>query len=302
MDVDLRDLRYFVTAAEHLHFTQAAAALFISQPALSKQIRSLETQLRAALFERDRRAVYLTPAGAALLPQARAVLEAWDDAQRVLAAAVQAQQATLSIGISTGLGRGLLPGIRSILADIAPQVQLRVRQVSWDDPTGGLTAHGSQRTDAAFVWAPLPSAHSFEWIEVVSETRLLALPASHRLAAREQIDISDLLDEPFLALPAASGPLRDFWLATDARQGKPVRIGAEISGTEETVEALTAKLGVCLIAAGNASLVARDGVVVRTVTGVGPAQLVFAWRHGDERPLLLALRHAVQSATTGTDA
>ena len=76
MDVHGRDLRYFVAVAEELHFTRAAERLFVSQPALSKQIRSLERQLGAELFVRDRHGVTLTPAGAVLLPYARDVLGA----------------------------------------------------------------------------------------------------------------------------------------------------------------------------------------------------------------------------------
>src|SRR5215469_13053217 len=98
MDVHGRDLRYFVAVAEDLHFTRAAERLYISQPALSKQVRMLERQLGAPLFERGRERVRLTPVGEALLPHARAVLAAWD---RGLAAAEQAktrQQATLVAG------------------------------------------------------------------------------------------------------------------------------------------------------------------------------------------------------------
>lgn len=295
MDVHLRDLRYFVAAAEYLHFTRAAEALFVTQPALSKQIGLLERQLRTQLFDRDRRGVRLTQTGAALLPAARGMLDSWDDAQQSLAAAMQEQEATLVVGISTGVGRGLLPGVRLLLADLAPMMRLRVRQFPWDDPTAGLAADGTTRTDAAFLWLPLPSETVFEWTEVAVEERLVALPAGHRLAGQESVDFSDLLDEPFLALPASSGPLRDYWLATDARAGHPVRVGAEIASTEEAVEAVSSGLGVCLVAAGNAVLVARDGVVVRPVTGVGPARLVFGWRRSDDRPLLMALRRAVEA-------
>jgi DNA-binding transcriptional LysR family regulator len=74
MDVHGRDLRYFVAVAEDLHFTRAAERLFISQPALSKQIRMLERQLGAPLFDRRRDGVRLTAVGEALLPHARSVL------------------------------------------------------------------------------------------------------------------------------------------------------------------------------------------------------------------------------------
>jgi DNA-binding transcriptional LysR family regulator len=298
MDVHLRELRYFVAVAEHLHFTHAAEALHISQPALSKQIRSLEADLRALLFVRHRRTVTLTAAGAALLPQARAVLDAWSQAEQGLAAATAVEHATLSIGISTGLGRGLLPAVRVRLAESAPLARLQIHQVLWGDPTGGLAADDPGRNDAAFVWLPVPNPQLYEWLEVSIEPRLIALPASHPLASRQDLDITDVLDEAFLALPAESGALRDYWLANDFRAGRPPLIAAEIASTEETVEALIAGLGVCLIAAGNAPLIAREGVAIRQITGLTPARLALLWRRDDERPLLAHLRTAIRAVST----
>ncbi len=300
MDVHLRELRYFVTVAEHLHFTRAAEALFVSQPALSKQIRALETQLRVPLFDRGPQQVSLTAAGRALLPRARAVLDAWQAAESDLATAAAEQAATLVVGMSTGPGRGLLPAVRARLSTAAPGVRLRLRQVSWDDPTGGVTADGPHQTDAAFVWLPVPRPELFAWLTVATEPRLLAMPATHRLAGRDTVDITELLDEPFLAPPDTSGDLRDYWLATDARGGHPVVVGAEIGNTEETAEALTAGLGVCLIAAGNAPLICRDGITTRPVTGVTPSELVLLWRRGDDRPLLSQLRDAVRQAAAAS--
>ncbi|MDA2890627.1 LysR substrate-binding domain-containing protein [Mycolicibacterium sp. BiH015] len=297
MTVHLRDLHYFVTVAGHLHFTRAAEALFVSQPALSKQIRALENHLRTDLFVRDKRTVELTPAGRALLPHARAMLAQWAEAGDALAATVAAQEVTLVVGFSTAVGRGLLPVVRTRLADHAPAARLRIRQVPWDDPTGGLSAAAAaQRTDAAFLWLPLATPAKYDWLEIATEPLMVAMPAGHRLGERDEVSFADLLDEPFLALPATSGVLRDHWLALEHRGGRPVHIGAEIASAEETVEALTAGLGVCLLAAGNTALVERDGVVVRPVTGLPPSRLVLAWRRGDERPLLSALRAAVAEA------
>src|SRR4051812_27142855 len=161
MDVHLRELRYFVAVAEHLHLGRAAEELFVSQPALSKQIRALEQRLRVELFDRDRRTVRLTAAGTALLPHAREELGAWQRAEQELARAAATASSTLVVGMSTGLGRGLLPAVRARFGVAAPEAELRVRQVRWDDPTGGLTATDDQRTDAAFVWLPLPEPERF---------------------------------------------------------------------------------------------------------------------------------------------
>jgi DNA-binding transcriptional LysR family regulator len=296
MDVHLRELRYFVAVAEQLHFGRAAEALYVSQPALSKQIRALEGRLRARLFVRDRRTVRLTPAGAALLPPARDVLAAWHRAESAVAAAAAESAATLTVGMSTGLGRGLLPAVRARFAAAAPGAQLRMRQVGWDDPTGGLATTGEQATDAAFVWRPLPEEQRYAWLTVATEDRLIMLPAGHRLAGADTIAFEDLLDEPFLALPSASGPARDYWLASGSRGGRQPVIGAEIASTDETREALGAGLGVCLVAAGNTALFQDGRIAILQVTGVPPSELVLAWRRDDRRPLLRALIDATRAS------
>jgi DNA-binding transcriptional LysR family regulator len=95
MDVHGRDLRYFVAVAEELHFTRAAEKMYVSQPALSKQIRMLERQLGAPLFHRGPHGVRLTPVGTALLPYARQALAAWDLGWEAAERAKSGQRATL---------------------------------------------------------------------------------------------------------------------------------------------------------------------------------------------------------------
>ncbi|MFB8441993.1 LysR family transcriptional regulator [Streptomyces niveus] len=299
MDVHGRDLRYFVAVAEELHFTRAAERLFVSQPALSKQLRMLERTLGAPLFYRDRHGVRLTSAGAALLPHARRVLADWDTGLVAFEEAKAAQRATLAVGMSTSPGRGgMLPAIRSRFTAAHPEAALTLHQVNWSDTTAGLADGAS---DVAFVWLPLPDAARYRWTVMAEEPRLIAMAESHRLAARETVDFADLLDEPFLALPESAGPLRDHWLATDARDGRPPVIGAEIASPDETYEALVDGLGVCLLAAGNAPLVARAGVVTRPVAGLSPAQLALAWRADDTRPLVRAYVEAARATHGATE-
>lgn len=294
MDVHGRDLRYFAAVAEELHFSRAAERLFVSQPALSKQIRMLERQLGAPLFERDRQGVRLTPVGAALLPHACQVLAAWDAAREAVEVAKAGQRATLLVGMSTSPGRGgLLPAIRSRFTDAHPDATVKLRQVSWEDSTAGLSDASS---DLAFVWLPLPDPDRYTWVVVAEEPRLVALPQEHPLAAREVVDFADLLDEPFLALPESAGVLREYWLALDARGGMAPRIGAEIASTDETYEALVDGRGVCLLASGNAPLIALGGVVTRPVRGISPSRLALAWRADDHRPLVLDYSRACRQA------
>src|SRR6478672_4241931 len=279
MDVHLRDVRYFLAVATELHFTRAAETLYISQPALSKQIRALERQLGVTLFERDHGEVRLTRAGAELVPFAERMLDTWEGAKLSLS---KATDCTLVIGMHTSPGRGLLPKVRAMMVSSCPDVELELRQVAWSDRTAGLA---DRSTDAAFVWLPLPTP-PYRWVTIAREPRLVALPNDHRLAAQDAVSIGDLRDEPFLALPQSAGPLRDYWLALEDRHGHPVRIEAEINDTEETYEAVTSGIGICLLAAGNAPIFDRGDVTMLPVTDIGPSELVLAWHERRSPPLL----------------
>jgi DNA-binding transcriptional LysR family regulator len=276
MDAHVRDLRYFVAVADELSFTRAAGALFISQPALSKQIRHLEVSLRAKLFDRDRRSVELTTAGAALLPHARRIIELWEDAQTVVATA--RQQSSLTVGFQTRIGRGLIPNVTAKLADHT----LLFRQVPWSDPTAGL---GSNEVDVAIAWLPVPDNGEFSWKVVATEDRWVALPPGHRLARHTTVDFAELADEPFIALPKTAGPLRDFWLANDVRQA---RVVAEAETAEETFEAVASGLGITLLAGGNAEIYQRADMVCLPVTGLTPSELAVVWRTSDRREAITA--------------
>jgi DNA-binding transcriptional LysR family regulator len=287
MDVHLRELRYFVAVAEELNFTRAAGdRLFVSQPTLSKQIRQLERDLRVILFNRDPRGITLTPAGAALLPRARQLLQSWSEARRAVTEAASAR--TLTVGFQTRIGRGLIPSVTASMERRLPEWRLLFRQVSWADPTAGLA---TGEVDVAVAWLPLPTGDQLAWHVVAREERWVALPAAHRLADRPVISFEELANEPFIALPTSAGPLRDYWLATDYRS-TPARVATEVTTADETFEAISSGLGVVLISAGNAAAYQRDDVVSRPVTGLSPSELAVAWRRDDHREAIRVFTEA----------
>ncbi|GII32927.1 LysR family transcriptional regulator [Planotetraspora mira] len=294
MDVHLRDLRYFVAVAEELSFTRAASGrLFVSQPTLSKQIRQLELSFRTALFERDRRTVTLTAAGSALLPHARQMIEQWEGAQRAVADAAATQHTTLTVGFQTSIGRGLIPAVTATMEKLLPGWRLQFRQVTWADPTVGLAGD----VDVAVAWLPVPTGGDFSHKVITREDRWVALPADHHLADCPVISFEDLADEPFIALPAAAGALREFWVGNDHRR-TPARIAATAETADETFEAVASGLGIALLSAGNAEIYNRVDLICRPVTGLSPSELAVVWRTGDHREAVRVFIDACCLCTT----
>ncbi|WP_251081557.1 LysR family transcriptional regulator [Frankia sp. Mgl5] len=283
MDVHVRDLRYFVAVAEEQSFTRAASQrLFISQPALSKQIRQLEQSLRTVLFDRDRRTVRLTPAGEALLPYARQLTEDWEAALLAVSEASAQAGTTVRVGFQTRIGRGLIPAITARMRQRLPGWKLMFRQVSWADPTVGL-AQGE--VDVAIAWLPVPDTGALSWRVVAREDVWVALAPGHRLASRPIVPFVDLVDEPFVALPRTAGAQRDFWLGAAARRS-PAVIAGEAETAEESFEAVASGTGITLLSAGNAEIYHRDDVVCRPVSGLPPSELAVVWRTVDNRPFV----------------
>lgn len=184
-----------MAVAEELNFTRAAERLHLSQPALSKQIRGLETTLRAQLFRRDRRQVELTAAGTALHAVARNLLQDWDDGVAVVADAAAHDARVLRVGTLTSIGRALYPAIIDQFAKRQPGWQVKPRTCGWGDPTAGLRARAA---DAAFVWLPIDAAE-IETAVLATERRFVAVSARHPLADRQTIEFCEIVNEPVAA-------------------------------------------------------------------------------------------------------
>ncbi|WP_083661404.1 LysR family transcriptional regulator [Actinophytocola xanthii] len=274
MDVNTRLLRYFLAVADTGSLTGAARVLFVSQPALTKQIGRLEAQLGVALFTRSRTGMVLTEAGQALARRAPALVDACEQALRETKSAASRAARVLRVGFIASAANEATQQIIAAFTDAQPGWRVDMHQAPWSDPTAGL-ADGE--VDVALLRLPFPGQESLRVEVLLTEPRWVALPATHPLADRDRVAFRELWDEPFVAAPAATGPWRDYWLAADEREGRPVRIGATTDQPDDWLQAIANGYGVALAPESAARFYARPGVAYRPVTGVSPSHIGVAW-------------------------
>jgi DNA-binding transcriptional LysR family regulator len=275
MDVDTRLLRYFAAVAEEGHLTRAASRLFVSQPALTKQIKQLEAQLGVTLFERSRAGMELTEPGRELAERLPALLSGWDETVRQTRATASRAAHVLRIGYVASAANEATQRIVAAFAARQPDWRVDMRQAAWSDPSAGL-ADGA--VDAALVRLPLRDQQDLRVEVLFTESRCVALPTSHPLAAStEPIAFHELLDEPFVAAPPETGWWRDYWLATDERNGHKVQIGAVAEHRDDWLSAIANGYGVGLAPESAMRFYARPGITYRPVTGVSPTHVAVAW-------------------------
>lgn len=297
MDVDLRLLRYFVAVAEELHFNRAAERLYISQPALSQQIRKLEHDLGMTLFLRDRRSVALTDAGSALLGPALAAVES--GAAFALAARRRAreQRRELVVGFHTRWPDNFLPRVLRAYRELCPDVSVDLRQYDFGDISAGLR---TGETDAALLHLPVTGA-DIRVQPLTTEPRVVMLAEDHPLAGCTEVSVAELLEHPTAwAVPPDTDPAwQDFWSAAPERAAAG---GADVDRveqrTQESLFQVVAGGGVIgLTYAAMREIYHPPGVAFVPVRDLDPAVMGVAWRADGERPDVGAFVTAVCRAS-----
>lgn len=267
-------MRGFVAVAEELHFRRAAEQLHIAQPALSRQIQSLEQQLGTRLLERDRRSVSLTPAGRQLLDDAVPLLAAADAARR------RAQQAARGTKVLVvGFRTGIIPtaAVRAFAA-AHPDVSVEVQRLEWDDQEQAVLGG---RVDIAYVRRPI-NDRGLRLTSLYTERRLAALRSDHRLAGRASLTADEIAGEHHL------------------RYLEPVKTGASrttiLRSVEEKLEYVASGHGMIVLPLSATQHYTRPDIVYVPVTDAEPDEVLLACEASRRSKLLSAFVAAARAA------
>lgn len=286
MNLELRQLRYFVTVAEELHFGRAAARLHMTQPPLSQAIAALEEQLGAPLFLRTRRQVELTPAGAALLPEARRLLEQSAALPELVRRAAAGESGRLALSFVTPADYSVLPPLLRDYSAAYPKVELVLQEATTDVQVDELL-HG--RIDCGLLIPPLPDKVQalLDYASVLQEPLVLCAPGGVLPDGGRPVDLRALPALPLIIFPRKSAPsLYDAILSCFHDAGIVPAIGQEAIQMQTIVSLVSAGMGLALVPQSVSNLL-RPGVEYRALANPTPlVELGLAWRRDNASPVL----------------
>ncbi|MCW2993087.1 MAG: transcriptional regulator, LysR family [Conexibacter sp.] len=258
--MEIRQLRYLVALAEEQHFTRAAARANVAQPALSRQIRSLELELGVPLVDRTSRRVALTEAGTRLVERARRILGEVEAARADAQNLRQLLRGRVSFGVSTTPGPVDVAELVAVFHRLHPGIELDVRDALSVDLARRLRA---DTLDLALLTAVGEAERRQLELLLVDEERLvLCVGAEHPLAARKRISIRDLRDERFAVFnPGAT--IRTLVERAAAGAGFEPQVAFEFSDTARMRAIVAQGLAVAILPSSQAGTDGSGTVTVR---------------------------------------
>jgi DNA-binding transcriptional LysR family regulator len=292
----IHQLRLLLVLAEELHFGRAASRLFVSQPALSRQLADLEERLGCELFARTSRKVEPTDSCRALLPGAREVVEAMDRLMQTAQARGREASGRLIVGAIGA--EASMPHARAVLKELQlrhPQIDVEVRNLNFVDHIGQLIDGG---VDVVFLRPPVPPG--IQLLHMADEGRVVCLPAGDPLAGRASVRLSDLAGRPVVDVPPEVPRLWwDFWVSDPRPDGSPTRYGPVANDLEALLHIVAGRDAIAFLPAAARTFFPRPGVVYVDLEGVAPCTSALAWRAADrDRPTVAAIRRAADVVLT----
>lgn len=287
MSVELRQLRYFIAVAEENHFGRAAARLHMTQPPLSQTIQSLEAVLGTPLFLRTKRSVALTPAGIALLPEARRILQQASALPDLARRAASGESGLLTLSFVSTADYSVLPPLLREFRERFAHVQIELREATTDVQLEDLM---QGRIDAGLLIPPLPDKAKAEldYMTVLSEPLILAAPQdTTALRGKRAISLNAVADMPLIIFPRRIAPaFHDAILGCFRDAGLTPRIGQEAIQMQTIVGLVSAGMGIALVPQSVSNL-QRPGVEYKPLSDrTTTVETGLAWRRDNHSPVL----------------
>jgi len=279
-------LRYFVVVGEEQHYGRAAERLGIAQPALSRQIQDLESELGFALFDRLPRGVQLSAAGILFLTDARRILQEVQEAKLRAERVARGQAGTLRIGFVEALSwHGVVPNSFRRFRRRQPDAELELH------PLLSLTqieAVRSGKLDAGFIFSLADPDGDFARVPVAQSKLVLAAPQGHAVTRIKRLRLRDLRDAPFIWFHRWATPVYyDHIMHVCLRSGlKAPRIVQHVVDHATMLSLVSCRLGVAFVSETTRWQCPRGVTLVPVVDLDLPLPFYLIWRKDDQSRLL----------------
>lgn len=242
MDVSLRQLQVFHAVAKHRSFSRAARALCVSQPAVSAQVKALESAVKLPLFERSGRVVELTEAGRQLLPYAEQIVGLVEDAMRAVRDLNSLQRGRVAVAASTTAGIYVVPRVLGAFHRAYPGIDLSLDVLNRFAVQQRLAAG---EADVA-IMGLIEDPHDLEIAQFLPNHLVVIASPRHPLVRRRNIPLTELGRELFLVREVGSGTRADMERLF-AEAGVPLRIAMELRSSGAIKQAVAANLGIAVV-------------------------------------------------------
>ncbi|MET8797434.1 LysR substrate-binding domain-containing protein [Nocardia sp. NPDC004568] len=298
--MELRQLEYFVAVAEEQNFTRAAQRVHISQSGVSAQIRALEKELGAELFDRSARTATLTVAGKAALEHARTALDAAEAVTQAVGEVTDLIRGRLTVGMVVGC---TVTPLFDALADFHrahPGVEISLLEDNSDRLAEAVRAGA---LDVALIGTATAEPDGLEALPLLREELVAAVPREHPLTARQRVTLAELCAHPLVCMPAGTGVRTVLDRVCATQDLRPV-VALE-AGAADAIADLAARGLAVAVLSDSMAAAHRDRLAALALEGVETAAyLALIWKHTARpavRELLVHSRRAFRRAGLGDD-
>ncbi|MBA9002459.1 LysR family transcriptional regulator [Thermomonospora cellulosilytica] len=290
------ELEAFLTLAEELHFGRTAERLRLSQARVSQTIRKLERRVGAPLFERTSRRVALTPLGARLRDDLRPLWEGVREAMARAQATARGVDGVLRVGfLGSGAGE-LTSAIMDTFTARHPGCEIVMRETHFADPLGPLRAG---EVDMLITRLPVREPDLVVGPVVLSEPRVVAVPARHPFARRAAVSLEDLARDTVFGV---TGPAPDYWWDFHVPRftpgGRPIPRGQDVATFQELLALIAAGRGISPMAASVERYYARPDIAFVPLKDAPRTEVALVWRAAGVTARIRAFAQAARDAVT----